>query len=129
MSEATIKEFRIGWAGDAWSEASDFLKAKKFTDKELIDAGISKNPSTPLRARNEKGSLTDKFRNRIMFPISDSAGRVIAFSGRIFGEDAHPDAPKYLNSPETPLFHKSRILYGFDKAKLAIRKLNCAVLV
>jgi DNA primase len=64
-----------------------------------------------------------------MFPISDSAGRIIGFSGRIFGEDASPEAPKYLNSPETPLFHKSRILYGFDKAKMSMRKLNCALLV
>lgn len=120
MTDATIKEFRIGWAGDKWTEAADYLKSKKFTDKEIIDSGMGK--------KGDRGTL-DKFRNRIMFPISDSAGRVIAFSGRIFGENASPEAPKYLNSPETPLFHKSRILYGFDRAKVAIRKLNCAVLV
>ncbi len=120
MTDATIREFRIGWASDKWTEITDHLKSKKFTDKEIIDAGIGK--------KGDRGTL-DKFRNRIMFPISDSAGRVIAFSGRIFGENASPEAPKYLNSPETPLFHKSRILYGFDRAKVAIRKLNCAVLV
>lgn len=121
LTDATIQAFRLGLAGDSWSEASEHLRAKKFTDKEILDAGLAK--------KNERGSLTDKFRNRIIFPIADSAGRVVGFSGRIFGEAASPDAPKYLNSPETPLFHKSRVLYGFDKAKLAIRKLNCAVLV
>jgi DNA primase len=64
-----------------------------------------------------------------MFPIADSAGRVIAFSGRSFGEHASPEAPKYLNSPETALYHKSKVLYGFDKAKIAMRKSSCAVLV
>jgi DNA primase len=121
VTDSTMKEFRIGWAGSSWSEASDTMKKKGFSEKELVDAGISK--------KNERGTLSDKFRNRIMFPIADTAGRVIGFSGRIFGADASPEAPKYLNSPETLLFHKSRILYGFDKAKLAMRKLNCAILV
>jgi DNA primase len=121
VAEGTSGAFRLGWAGDAWSELSDFLKTKKFSDKEILDAGLAK--------KNERGSLTDKFRNRIMFPISDSAGRIVGFSGRIFSEKASPEAPKYLNSPETPLFHKSRILYGLDRAKLAIRKHNFAVLV
>jgi len=121
MIEATVAAFRVGWAGKEWSELSDYLKKKGFHDKELLDVGVAK--------KNERGQLSDKFRNRIMFPIADSAGRVIGFSGRIFGEDASPEAPKYLNSPETPLFHKSRILYGFDKAKMSMRKLSCAVLV
>ncbi len=129
LSDATIQEFRLGLASDSWTAASEYLKAKKFSDKEILDAGLAKNRSTTLTAGSERGSLTDKFRNRIMFPISDSAGRVVGFSGRTFGEHASPDAPKYLNSPETPLFHKSRILYGFDRAKTAIRKVNCAVLV
>ena len=121
INEQTIKEFRVGWAGNDWSDASDYLHKKGFSEKELIDAGVSK--------KNERGSLTDKFRNRIMFPIADSAGRPVAFSGRSFGPDASAEAPKYLNSPETALYHKSRILYGFDRAKLAMRKHNCAVLV
>ena len=142
MTDATIQAFRLGLAGDSWSEASDYLRNKsagggsssggKFTDKEILEAGVAKNPAgqqAAYGAGNERSRLLDKFRNRIMFPIADSAGRVVGFSGRIFGEAASPDAPKYLNSPETPLFHKSRVLYGFDKAKVAIRKLNCAVLV
>lgn len=121
VEDATIRSFRLGWAGDAWSELSEHLRAKKFSEKEIIDAGLAK--------KSEKGGLTDKFRNRIMFPIMDTAGRVVAFSGRTFGEKAHPDAPKYLNSPETALYHKSKILYGFDRAKQSIRKHNFAVLV
>ena len=130
VTEATIKEFRVGEAGNGWSDLCDYLKQKParggsasggYSDKEIVDAGLAK--------KNERGNLTDKFRNRIMFPIADSAGRIVAFSGRIFGENASPEAPKYLNSPETPLFHKSRILYGFDRAKVAMRKVSCAVLV
>lgn len=121
MNPSTIQAFRLGWAGDAWSECSDHLRAKKFSEKEILDAGVGK--------KGERGTLSDKFRNRIMFPIADSAGRIVGFSGRIFGERASPEAPKYLNSPETPLFHKSNILYGFDRAKLAMRKHNFAVLV
>lgn len=121
MAEGTIQAFRLGWAGDAWSDLSDHLRAKKFSEGELLAAGLAK--------RSERGTLSDKFRNRIMFPIADSAGRVVGFSGRTFGEKASPEAPKYLNSPETPLFHKSRILYGFDKAKMAIRRHNFAILV
>lgn len=121
VADATMSAFRLGWSGKDWSAATDYLKKKGYRDKELLDVGVAR--------KNERGQLLDKFRNRIMFPIADSAGRVIGYSGRIFGEDASPEAPKYLNSPETPLFHKSRILYGFDKAKMSMRKLSCAILV
>lgn len=120
VEEATARAFRIGWAGDGWTELTDHLKGKKFSEKEIVDAGLAKS--------GDKG-LTDKFRNRIMFPIADTAGRIVAFSGRTFGPNAHPDAPKYLNSPETSLYHKSRILYGFDRAKQTIRKHGFAILV
>ncbi|OHB18514.1 MAG: DNA primase [Parcubacteria group bacterium RIFCSPHIGHO2_01_FULL_56_18] len=124
LEAATMNAFRIGWAGDSWTELSDHLRAKKFTEKEIVDAGLAKGGDKSASRR-----ITDKFRNRIMFPIADTAGRVVAFSGRTFGPNAHPDAPKYLNSPETPLYHKSRILYGFDRAKQTIRKHNFAILV
>ncbi len=130
LSDGTVSNFRVGWAGDSWSEASEYFKSKKFTDNEIIEAGLAK--------KSERGGLTDKFRNRIMFPIGDPAGRIVGFSGRIFPSTSSGQAakklgdfepPKYLNSPETPLFHKSRILYGFDKAKQSIRKHNFAILV
>ncbi|NBV77331.1 DNA primase [bacterium] len=120
LSDETIKIFRIGWAGNGWTDAIDFLKSKRFSEKEMAAAGLSRE--------GDRGAA-DKFRNRIMFPLFDTAGRVVAFSGRTFGKDAHPDAPKYLNSPETILYHKSSLLYGFDKAKQAMRQLNCAILV
>ena len=94
ISDATIQAFRLGLAGDSWSDLSDALKSKKYTEREMLEAGVAK--------KNERGSLTDKFRNRIMFPIADTAGRIVAFSGRTFGDKAHPDAPKYLNSPLSP---------------------------
>ena len=113
MTSTTIQAFRLGWGSDEWSACSDHLKAKKFSEKEILEAGLGR--------KSERGTLSDKFRNRIMFPIADSAGRIVGFSGRIFGEKASPEAPKYLNSPETPLFHKSRVLYGFDLAKIPMR--------
>ncbi|MEK7107449.1 MAG: toprim domain-containing protein [Patescibacteria group bacterium] len=142
IQETTVQSFRVGLAGEAWDELFKYLRAKGFSEKEIIDAGLAK--------RNERKSVNDKFRNRIMFPIADSAGRIVGFSGRIFlpkagpqpeagkappadfvrnAEDTSFEPPKYMNSPETELFHKSRILYGFDRAKQAIRKHNCAVLV
>ena len=135
INDETIKSFRVGLAGESWSDTSNYLRGKNFSEKEILDAGLAK--------RGERG-LFDRFRSRIIFPIADSAGRIVGFSGRIFpgttspsdlatGQVARTDnsfeAPKYLNSPETPLFHKSKILYAYDRAKQAIRKHNCAVLV
>ena len=79
-----------------------------------------------LVKKTEKG-FYDRFRGRIMFPIADSSGRIIAFSGRIFVDDGK--SAKYLNSPETPIFSKSAVLYGLDKAKESIRKNNFSILV
>ncbi|MDO8562201.1 MAG: DNA primase [bacterium] len=129
IHDDTIQSFRVGLAGEAWSEASEYLRAKGFSEKEILDAGLAK--------RGERG-LYDRFRSRIVFPIADSAGRIVGFSGRIFLpkseaktkiEKSDIEPPKYLNSPETELFHKSRILYAYDRAKHVIRKNNCAVLV
>ena len=121
LHDDTIKQFRIGEAGNNWTDCVDFLRSKKFTDSEILEAGVGK--------KNERGTISDKFRNRIIFPLSDSAGRVVGFSGRTFGPHASPEAPKYLNTSETDVFHKSRVLYGYDKAKQAMRTLNCAILV
>jgi DNA primase len=126
LTEKTIKEWRIGFVADDWRTLYDYLNARKFSDSEIEQAGLIK--------RNEK-SFYDRFRGRIMFPIRDSAGRVVGFSGRILPE-ADPsragqaiEAAKYLNSPETAVFNKSRILYGFDLAKIAIKKFDYAVVV
>lgn len=121
LEEKTIKDFRIGFAKDGWRELYNFLKSKNFSDKDIELAGLAK--------KSEKG-MYDRFRSRIIFPISDSSGRVIAFSGRIFGSAAeNPANAKYLNSPDTPIFSKSNVLYGLDKAKDPIRKNNFSILV
>jgi len=123
ISDETIKNFRLGYAPAEWRTLSEFLQQKGFTPEHLLKAGLS--------IKSEKGYY-DRFRGRVMFPIADNSGKIVGFSGRILPgigqEDADKQA-KYVNSPETEVFHKSRVLYGFDKAKQAIRKENAAVLV
>ena len=130
LEDKTIKDFRIGFVKDDWRLLHSYLQNKGFTDTEMEKAGLIK--------KTEKG-FYDRFRGRIMFPISDSSGRIIAFSGRILvparppgwsgagGDDGK--SAKYLNSPDTPIFNKSAVLYGLDKAKESIRKNNFSILV
>ncbi|OGI95323.1 DNA primase [Candidatus Nomurabacteria bacterium RIFCSPLOWO2_01_FULL_42_17] len=117
----TIKDFRLGYAILDWRILYDYLKSKNFSDKEIELAGLAKRPEEKTKA------MYDRFRGRIMFPISDSSGRIIAFSGRILVDDGK--SAKYLNSPETPIFNKSSVLFGIDKAKDSIRKNNFSILV
>ncbi|MCX6757658.1 MAG: DNA primase [Candidatus Nomurabacteria bacterium] len=121
LEEKTIKDFRIGFALLDWRTLYDYLKNKNFTDREIELAGLAKHPDDKTKG------MYDRFRGRVMFPISDSSGRVIAFSGRILVDDEK--SAKYLNSPETPIFHKSSILYGVDKAKQSIRKNDFSIVV
>ena len=115
----TIKDWRLGFAEAKWQSLIEFCRSKKFKDSELIGAGLGK--------QTENKKFYDVFRGRIMFPIFDTASRPIAFSGRVLVADEK--SPKYLNSPETELFNKSDVLYGFDKAKLSIKKKNYSILV
>jgi DNA primase len=115
---ATIRAWRIGYAIAQWRELYNYLISKGFTSQEMLKAGLVK-PA-------DKG-FYDTFRSRIVFPIANNGGRVVAFSGRIFPVD--DTAAKYLNSPETALFNKSAVMYGYDKAKFDIRKQNTAILV
>jgi DNA primase len=117
IEEKTIEDFRIGFVSEGWRHLYDFLKGK-YSDKELASVGLVK--------MTDKGAY-DTFRNRIMFPITDTSGRTIAFSGRIFKDDGK--SAKYVNSPDTPLFNKSDILFGIDKAKNYIRKYNFTTIV
>ena len=121
LTEKTIKDFRIGYAILDWRTLYDYLKSKNFTDKEIEIAGLAKKPEDKTKG------MYDRFRGRIIFPISDSSGRIIAFSGRILIDDGK--SAKYLNSPETPIFNKSSVLFGIDKAKESIRKNNFSILV
>jgi DNA primase len=118
LTEKTIKDWRIGYVRDEWRSIYDFLKSKGYTDDEMLRAGVVKT---------ENNSTYDRFRGRVMFPIFDSASRVIAFSGRILHDDGK--SAKYLNSPQTEVFDKSKTLYGYDRAKQSIRKFDFSILV
>jgi len=128
----SIKKWRLGFAQDEWRSLFDNLTQKGFSKEEMLEAGLIKKTNTETNSRQIK--YYDTFRDRIMFPLNDSAGRVIAFSGRAIkdpstGSGQENKIPKYLNSPETKLFYKSEALYGFDVAKNYIRKLDYTVLV
>ncbi len=120
LSEQTIKDWHIGYAPDSWRTVLEKLTADGFTQRELTDAGLIKE------ADEKKGTWYDRFRNRLMFPIRDSAGRTVGFTGRALDPN---DQAKYLNSPETELYKKSEVLFGMDKAKDAIRTRGFAILV
>lgn len=127
LAQETIAKWRLGYAVPQWRSLTEAMRAKGFTDQELAASGLA--------IKAEKGSEAtyyDRFRGRIMFPISDVGGRIIAFSGRHFenmpgGKETEP--AKYMNSPETPLFRKSKVLYGLDKAKATMRRYDFAILV
>ncbi|SNS83718.1 DNA primase [Actinoplanes regularis] len=113
------EKYGCGFAPDSWDALSKHLRLQGFTAEELITAGLSKT------ARS--GSLIDRFRRRLLWPIRDLSGDVIGFGARkLFDDD---DGPKYLNTPETPLYKKSHVLYGIDHAKREIAKRGRAVIV
>lgn len=125
IEDQTIKQFRVGFAPDEWRSLSDFLTKKGVSEQAMERAG--------LIVRSPKG-IYDRFRSRIMFPIMDSSGRAIAFSGRILNESTGKTlgasgSAKYVNSPETEIFHKSRVLFGFSQAREELRREDRAVLV
>ncbi len=124
VSAETIAKWRIGYAPGpskyGWRELKGYLEAKGFTKQELLKAGLIKG----AEAGKEPYDL---FRDRIMFPICDAQGKVVAYSGRILSKDT--EAPKYVNSPETELFNKSEILFGYDKARNGIRHLDFSLVV
>ncbi len=121
VTDKTIEEFRIGFAPAEWRDLYEHLLSRNVPEKDMLDVGLIK--------KKDDGQTRpyDTFRGRIMFPINDSAGRPVAFSGRILVSD--DKSPKYVNSPETTLFNKSEILFGLDKAKKDIRLKDYSVLV
>ena len=119
IKEESIKKWRIGYSPDTWSGLSDFLVSKDYRNEEIEKAGLS--------LKNEQGSYYDRFRGRIIFPIFDLNSQVIGFGGRIFQKS--DEVAKYINTPNTLLYDKSRILYGLDKAKVEIRKKDFCLLV
>ncbi len=136
INEDTIDNFKIGYAPDSWDSLYNALRKKEFYANDIEKAGL-------IIKKQNANDYYDRFRNRIMFPIKDVNGRVIGFSGRIL--EQHPPAPpqggnsrsndgagtpaKYINTPQTIMFDKSRALYAIDKARDEIRKNNLAVIV
>jgi DNA primase len=118
LDASTVEHFRLGFALDQWSGLRDHLLARGFALETLQAAGL-------IKRSEERDSTYDAFRNRVMIPIRDRQGRVIGFGGRVLDDSV----PKYLNTAETPLFHKSHIVYGIDLAYDAIRQANQVVIV
>ncbi len=129
LSEKSVSLWRLGYSPDSWQGLHDFLASEGYVDGEIIGAGLA--------GSSTGGRVYDRFRGRIMFPIFDFNSQVVGFGGRIFGEDksagksAMPQAaePKYLNTVNTLIYDKSRLLYGLDRAKMEIRKQSGCVLV
>jgi DNA primase len=120
VTSASIESFNLGYALDEWDRLLNYLTGKGYSVQELTDAG--------LVGQTENGKAYDRFRGRLIFPIRDRQGNIIAFGGRVL-EQANKDVPKYLNSPQTLLFDKSATLYGFDRAKDMIRRSDKAIIV
>jgi DNA primase len=128
LTPEVISEFRIGFAPDSGFLLRDALRGQ-FDEEVMRDSGLfSWKEKNEDEAASQKTSLYSKFRNRVMFPITNEQGKVIAFTGRTLAPD-EKSGPKYLNSPETPIYSKSRVLFNLDKAKQAIRQLDYAILV
>ncbi len=118
FDDAALELFGVGWAPKGWTHLSDHLRSKGFTDQELLVAGLASS--------GDRG-IYDKFRGRVVWPIRDTTNQVIGFGARKIFED--DKGPKYLNSAETPVYHKSRVLYGLDLAKKDISKQQQVVVV
>ncbi len=118
VDDATIAAFRLGFAPKAWDKLTTALTGRGFTAETLARAGLAV-------ARTGGDGVYDRFRDRIMFPITDVRGRVIGFGGRVMDDSQ----PKYLNTAETPLFNKRYVLYGFDLAYQAIKQTGKAIVV
>ncbi len=120
LSGPSVKAWRIGYAPDSWHGLTNFLAAAGYGSAEIEKAGLA--------VRSEIGSVHDRFRGRIMFPVFDFNAQIVGFGGRILRKKKEDDA-KYINTPNTILYDKSRVLYGLDRAKVAIKKADACVLV
>ena len=118
LSGEIARDFGLGFAPPGWDNLFKHLSSDSLQQKAMIDAGL-------LVENADSGKRYDRFRDRVMFPIRDSRGRVIAFGGRVLGDDK----PKYLNSPETPVFHKGQELYGLYEARKHNRNLDEIIVV
>ena len=125
LKDETIEAFGLGYAPNAWEAAANHFKAKGYNGQELLEAGLVTERES-AGGDSERSGVYDRFRNRIVFPIRDERGRMAGFGARILDPN---DVPKFLNSPQTPVFDKGRLLYGLDRARKPIRNLDQAVIV
>lgn len=114
-----INKFQLGYAPQSWDSLLQFLKKKKYSCEEMLEAG--------LLVRSDRGKFYDRFRGRLIFPIKDARGNTLAFSGRII--ESKVEEAKYINTPETPIYHKRETLFGINLAKETIKKNNGAIIV
>lgn len=121
IDRQVAKDWQLGFAPDSWDSFSKWALDRGYSRTQLLQSGLVK----PRDDEHPSGEFYDRFRGRIMFPICNDVGEVIAFSGRLL--DSDPQAAKYVNSPETPLFQKGRVLFGLHKTKRALIEANCAI--
>jgi len=119
VNSSIAKKFQLGYAPDSWDSLKSFLKRKKFAEEEILENG--------LIIKGESGRYYDRFRGRLIFPLKDTRNNVIAFSGRTLDENAKE--AKYINSPETAIYHKRETLFGINLARESIKKENNVYLV
>ena len=132
LSDDTIKEFRVGYAPHDWQELTTALGKKGFTGPELVKVGLAVAHEPTGQTQTTEVRYYDRFRGRVMFPIFDYQGRIIAFGGRLFeppGSVPRDKEAKYINTPETPLYQKSKVLYGMHKAKTVISREGACIIV
>ena len=122
LNSTIAKSWQLGFAPGSWDALLTHLRGRRFTQEEILQSGLASSKDEPPSSGS---TLYSRFRNRVMFPIRNDYGEVIAFSGRILEADAK--AAKYVNSPETPLFTKGRVLYGLDKTKRDLIEKNAAI--
>ena len=121
ISEDSIKKWRLGYSPDVWQGLIDFLQSRGYKQQEIENAGLA--------IKKDTGGHYDRFRGRIMFPIFDLNSQVIGFGGRVFAHKDAKEIAKYVNTPATILYDKSRTLYGLDRAKVEIRQKDFCILV
>lgn len=122
FSDSTLQAFDLGYSPEAWDALLKSALKQGFSQEIIEKAGL-------VTQKNEEGKVYDRFRNRVIFPIHNVSGKIIAFGARILRNDAKSSQAKYLNSPETEVYHKSSSLYGIHQAKNEVRKLDVCYLV
>ncbi len=127
ITAEVAKSWQLGYAPDSWDALLDFLRSQRYSKEEIIQSGLVSSRSEELSDPSQEQHFYSRFRGRVMFPICNDYGEVIAFSGRVL--EAEAKGAKYVNSPETPIFRKGRVFYGFHKSKRALIDAGAAIVL